>query len=129
MINGIEISNRAKIGSGLLIPHPQGIVIGGGVVIGKNATIQQGTTIGANIDKIINGKRYPNIGDNVLIGAGAKVLGPISIGDNSIIGANAVVTKDIPKNSIAVGIPARVIRVVEKPYPEFLKELRENKYD
>ncbi len=117
----IEISNTAEIGPGLAIPHGQCVVIGGNCIIGKNATIQQGVTIGANIDKERDGRRYPIIGDNVLIGAGAKILGPVKIDDNVIIGANAVVLKDIPMNSVAVGIPAAVIKTVKEPYPEFLE--------
>lgn len=120
LINNIEISYKAPIGPGLMIPHAQCIVIGGVSSIGKNVTIQQGVTIGANIEKEINGRKYPVIGSRVLIGAGAKIIGPISIGDNSIIGANAVVVSDIPKNSIAVGVPARVINTIEDNDPKFL---------
>lgn len=118
----IEISYKANIGPGMLIPHSQGIVIGT-CTMGKNVTIQQGVTIGANIEKIKDGKKYPTIGNNVLVGAGAKILGPIYIGDNSIIGANAVVVEDIPADSIVVGIPGKVIGEVKEPYPEMLKRI------
>jgi serine O-acetyltransferase len=121
--NNIEISYTATIGPGLLIPHGQCIVIGGSCIIGRNVTIQQGVTIGNNLDKNRDGKMQPIIGNNVLIAAGAKIIGPVTIGDNSIIGANSVVTSDIPMNSIAVGIPANVIKTVTIPYPEqILKE-------
>ncbi len=125
MLHSIEISYRAEIGPGFLIPHAQCIVIGASSIIGSNVTIEQGVTIGANIDKSEKGRRQPTIGDNVLIGAGAKILGPVSIGNNSIIGANAVVVSDIPADSIAVGIPAKVSGSVQEPYPEFLKRLKD----
>lgn len=102
--NSSEISSTAEIGPGLLLPHNQCIVIGGGK-LGKNVSVFQGVTIG--LKKKLN--EYPTIGDNVQIGAGAKILGNIKIGNNSRIGANAVVLKDVPNDSIAVGIPARVI--------------------
>lgn len=92
-----------------MIPHAQCIVIGP-ATIGKNVGISQGVTIGASFDKEQGGKKCAIIGDNVWIGAGAKILGPISIGNNTIIGANSVVVKDIPANSVAVGIPAKVIK-------------------
>ena len=104
IFNSIEISSTAEIGPGLLLPHNQCIVIGGGK-IGKNVSVFQGVTIG--LKKNLN--EYPTIGDDVQIGAGAKILGNIKIGDNSRIGANAVVLKDIPNDSIAAGIPAKVI--------------------
>lgn len=107
-INQIEIEYHAEIGPGLLIPHAQCIVIGP-ATIGKHVGISQGVTIGASFDKEKDGRKFAIIGDNVWIGTGAKVIGPVSIGKNSIIGANAVVVKDIPPNSIAVGIPAQVI--------------------
>ncbi len=114
ILNNIEISYQAEIGPGLLIPHAQCIVIGSFCIIGNNVTVQQGVTIGANLDKVKNGRKYPIIGDNVLLGAGAKIIGPVIIGENSIVGANSVVVKDIPKNSIAVGIPARVTGTVNE---------------
>jgi serine O-acetyltransferase len=121
--NTVEISNKAQIGYGLLIPHAQCIVIAAGAEIGNMVTIQQGVTIGGNLDEVKNERTKPVIGDNVLVGAGAKILGPVIIGDNCIIGANAVVVQDIPANSIAVGIPAKVVKTVTESYPELLKRL------
>lgn len=118
----IEIPYTAQIGEGFLIGHHEGVIINGDCIIGKNFTIQQGVTIGGNIGKIKEGRETPLIGDNVFIGAGAKVLGPIKIGDNSMIGANAVVIKNVPNDSVAVGIPAKVIKKVDKPYIEIEKE-------
>lgn len=109
LINGIDISHRAEIGYGLSIPHAQCIVLGD-AIIGNDVKIYQNVTLGASWDKEKGGRRYPTIGDNVKISAGAKIIGPVSIGKNSIIGANAVVVNDIPEDSIAVGIPAKVIR-------------------
>ena len=105
---GIEIHPGAKIGKGLFIDHGMGIVIGETAEIGDNCTIYQNVTLGGTgKDK---GKRHPTIGNNVLIGCGAKVLGPFSVGDNSKIAANAVVLTEVPDNSTAVGVPARVIK-------------------
>lgn len=119
----MEIPYTAEIGGGLYLPHPKCIIIHPKTIIGDNVTIFQGVTLGENL-KRQNGRSSPIIGNNVLIGAGAKVLGPVTIGENSMIGANAVVLKDIPKNSVAVGIPAKVIRKVEKSYFELEKESR-----
>ncbi len=111
---GIEIHPAAQIGKGLFIDHGCAVVIGETTIIGDNCTIYQGATLGGTGKHV--GKRHPTIGNNVMIGAGAKVLGPITIGDNSKVAAGAVVLKDIPENSTAVGIPARVVRgkTVEK---------------
>ncbi|MGJ7035743.1 serine O-acetyltransferase EpsC [Anoxybacillus eryuanensis] len=107
---GAEFCIGAKIGPGLIIRHPNGIVIGSGTVIGNNCTILQQVTLG---EKYGDGRdlhhRYPKIGDNVVISAGAKIIGGVHVGNNVTIGANAVVTKDVPSNSVAVGIPARII--------------------
>lgn len=104
---GIEIHPGATIGNGLFIDHGMGVVIGETAEIGDNVTIYHGVTLGGTgKDK---GKRHPTIGNNVIIGAGAKILGPINIGDNVKIGANSVVLKDIQKGATAVGIPARII--------------------
>ena len=113
-MTGIEIHPAAQIGKGLFIDHGCAVVIGETTIIGDNCTISQGATLGGTGQHI--GKRHPTIGNNVMIGAGAKVLGPITIGDNSKIAAGAVVLKDIPENSTAVGVPARVVRgkTVEK---------------
>lgn len=105
---GIEIHPGATIGKGLVIDHGMGVVIGETTEIGDNCTLYQGVTLGGTGKDV--GKRHPTIGNNVLVGAGAKVLGPIIIEDNSKVAANAVVLKDISENSTAVGIPARVVR-------------------
>ena len=106
---GIEIHPGATIGRRFVIDHGMGIVIGETAEIGDDVLIYQGVTLGGTgKDK---GKRHPTIGNNVLIGSGAKVLGPFTVGDNSRIAANAVVLKEIPPDSTAVGVPARVVRV------------------
>lgn len=105
---GIEIHPGATIGKGLVIDHGMGVVIGETTEIGDNCTLYQGVTLGGTGKD--QGKRHPTLGNNVLVGAGAKVLGPIVIQDNSKVAANAVVLKDIAENSTAVGIPARVVR-------------------
>ena len=108
MWTGIEIHPGAKIGRGLFIDHGTGVVIGETAEIGDNCTIYQGVTLGGTgKDK---GKRHPTLGNNVMVGAGAKVLGPIHIGDNVRIAAGAVVLHDIPADCTAVGVPARVVR-------------------
>lgn len=104
---GIEIHPGAKIGKGLVIDHGMGVVIGETAEIGDNVLIYHGVTLGGTgKDK---GKRHPTVGDNVIIGAGAKVLGPIYIGSNSKIGANSVVLKEVPEGATAVGMPAKNI--------------------
>lgn len=106
---GIEIHPGAQIGKGLFIDHGMGVVIGETTVIGDNCLLYQGVTLGGTgKDK---GKRHPTLGDNVMVGAGAKVLGPINIGNNVKVAANAVVLKDIPDNCTAVGVPARIARM------------------
>lgn len=105
---GIEIHPGAKIGKGLFIDHGMGVVIGETTEIGDNCTIYQGVTLGGTGKDV--GKRHPTIGDNVMIGAGAKVLGPVKVGSNSKIASNAVVIREVPENCTAVGIPARVVR-------------------
>lgn len=109
MFTGIEIHPGAKIGKGLFIDHGMGIVIGETTEIGDNCTIYQNVTLGGTGKE--KGKRHPTIGNNVLIGCGAKVLGPFKVGDNAKIAANAVVLYEVPDNSTAVGVPARVVRV------------------
>ena len=106
-LTGIEIHPGAQIGKCLFIDHGSAVVIGETSVIGDNCTIYQGVTLGGTGKNV--GKRHPTIGSNVMIGAGAKVLGPITIGDNAKIAAGAVVLKDVPANSTAVGIPARIV--------------------
>ena len=105
---GIEIHPGAKIGNGVFIDHGMGVVVGETAVIGNNVLLYQGVTLGGT--GIEKGKRHPSIGDNVVIGAGAKVLGNITIGENSYIGANAVVVKDVPPNSTVVGVPGRITK-------------------
>lgn len=105
---GIEIHPAVQIGKRFFIDHGTGVVIGETTVIGDNVTIYQGVTLGGTGKD--TGKRHPTIGNNVMIGAGAKVLGPLTIGDNSKIASGAVVLNDIPPNSTAVGVPARVVK-------------------
>lgn len=105
---GIEIHPGAKIGRRLVIDHGMGIVIGETAEIGDDCLIYHGVTLGGTGKD--SGKRHPTIGNNVLIGTGAKVLGPFKVGDNSRIAANSVVLSEIPPDSTAVGIPARVVR-------------------
>lgn len=103
----IEIHPGAKIGDGILIDHGSGVVIGETTIIGDRVTIYQGATLGATGNEK-NFKRHPTIGSDVVIGSGAKVLGPIQIGDNVKVGANSVVLDDVPSNSTAVGMPAKI---------------------
>jgi serine O-acetyltransferase len=113
IIFGIEIGLRCEIGEGLYLPHTVGTVIGANK-IGRNVIIFQGVTIGAKeLDLGYHPERRPSVGNNVTIGSGAKILGGIEIGNNVTIGANAVVTKSLPDNVIAAGIPARIIRTLE----------------
>lgn len=106
-VTGIEIHPGATIGKGLFIDHGMGCVIGETAEIGDNVTLYQGVTLGGTGKE--RGKRHPTVGDNVVIAAGAKVLGPISIGDNSKVGAGAVVIRPVPCNCTVVGVPGRVI--------------------
>lgn len=104
---GIEIHPGAKIGRGLVIDHGMGVVIGETAEIGNDVLIYHGVTLGGTGKQ--KGKRHPTVGDNVVIGSGAKVLGPILISNGAKIGSNAVVLRDVPENGTAVGIPARNI--------------------
>ena len=106
---GIEIHPGATIGKGLFIDHGTGVVIGETAEIGENCTIYQGVTLGGTGKD--HGKRHPTLGNNVMVGAGAKVLGPFKVGDNSRIAAGAVVLSEVPENSTAVGVPARVVKM------------------
>lgn len=106
---GVEIHPGATIGKGLVIDHGMGVVIGETTVIGDNCLIYQGATLGGTGKD--HGKRHPTLGNNVMVGAGARVLGPFTVGDNSRIAAGAVVLTEIPPNSTAVGVPARVVRI------------------
>lgn len=107
-LTGIEIHPAAKIGKGLFIDHGTGVVIGETAEIGDNCILYQGVTLGGTGKG--KGKRHPTLGNNVMVGCGAKVLGPFKIGDNVKIAANSVVLDAIPDNSTAVGAPARVVR-------------------
>tara|TARA_Y100001936_G_C16033723_1_gene647221 strand:+ start:805 stop:1383 length:579 start_codon:yes stop_codon:yes gene_type:complete len=123
-LTGIEIHPSAKIGKNLFIDHGMGVVIGETSDVGDDVTIYHGVTLGGispsiNSDQQRNVKRHPTIKNNVVIGSGAQILGPIIVGKNSKIGSNAVVTNDVPENAIMVGIPARNIGVSTdefKPY-------------
>jgi serine O-acetyltransferase len=105
---GIEIHPAAQIGKGLFIDHGMGVVIGETSIVGDNVTLFQGVTLGGTGKE--TGKRHPTLGDNIVVGAGAKILGNINIGSNSYIGANAVVLRDVPSNSTVVGVPGHVTK-------------------
>jgi len=107
-VTGIEIHPGAQIGKGFFIDHGNGVVIGETTIIGDNVTVYQGVTLGGTGKD--TGKRHPTIGNNVTIGAGAKVLGPFTVGDNSKIGASAVVLKEVPPNCTVVGNPGRIVK-------------------
>jgi len=115
---GIEIHPGATIGRRLVIDHGMGIVVGETAEVGDDVLLYQGVTLGGTgKDK---GKRHPTIGSNVLVGSGAKILGPFRVGDNSRIAANAVVLSEVPPNCTAVGVPAQVVRVNgEKPVADY----------
>ncbi|MBB2183792.1 serine O-acetyltransferase [Lachnospiraceae bacterium MD1] len=105
---GIEIHPGATIGKGLFIDHGHGVVIGETAIIGDNVTLYQGVTLGGTGKE--KGKRHPTIGNNVMISAGAKILGSFTIGENSKIGAGSVVLSEVPPNSTVVGVPGRVVK-------------------
>lgn len=106
---GIEIHPGATIGKGLFIDHGMGVVIGETAEIGDNCTLYQNVTLGGTGKD--TGKRHPTLGNNVLVGSGAKVLGPFRVGDNARIAAGAVVLSEVPDNATAVGVPAKIVRV------------------
>lgn len=106
---GVEIHPAATIGRRLVIDHGTGIVIGATAEIGDDCLLYQGVTLGGT--GISSGKRHPTLGNNVMVGSGAKVLGPILIGDNARVAANAVVLRDVPPNSTVVGVPGHIVRV------------------
>ena len=112
---GIEIHPGAKIGKGLFIDHGNGVIIGETAIVGNNVTLYQGVTLGGTGKE--KGKRHPTIGDNVMISAGAKVLGSFTVGENSKIGAGSVVLSEVPPNSTVVGVPGRVVRRDNKKVP------------
>jgi len=107
ILTGVEIHPGAVLGSGLFIDHATGVVIGETAEVGDDVTIFHGVTLGGT--GADTGKRHPTIGDRVIVGAGAKILGPIKIGDDSRIGANAVVVKEVPSSSVVVGVPGQII--------------------
>ena len=116
-LTGIEIHPKAKIGKNLFIDHGMGVVIGETSEIGDNVTIYHGVTLGGispsiDSDKQRNVKRHPTLKNNVVVGSGAQILGPITVGENAKVGANAVVTKDVPDNAVMVGIPAKNVGTV-----------------
>ncbi len=114
-LTGVEIHPGAKIGKGLFIDHGMGVVIGETSVIGDNVTLFQGVTLGGTGKQ--KGKRHPTLGNNVVVGTGACVLGDIHVGDNVSIGANAVVVRDVPANSTVVGVPGRIASREGKKVP------------
>ena len=123
IFTGIEIHPAAKIGPNFFMDHGLGIVIGETTEIGENVTIYQGVTLGGIMPSVENDlqrnqKRHPTIGNNVIIGSGAQILGPINVGDNARIGANSVVSKDVPSDVTVAGIPAR----------EFVKSTKSDKF-
>lgn len=107
ILTGVEIHPGAVLGAALFIDHATGVVIGETAEVGDDVTIYHGVTLGGSGND--TGKRHPTVGDRVIIGAGAKVLGPIKIGDDSRIGANAVVVKEVPSSSVVVGVPGQII--------------------
>ena len=123
-LTGIEIHPKAKIGKNLFIDHGMGVVIGETSEIGKNVTIYHNVTLGGiapsiNSNDQRNTKRHPTLEDNVVVGSGAQILGPIIIKKNSLVGANAVVTKDVPEKAVMIGIPAKNVGTTSgefKPY-------------
>src|SRR5437773_10136682 len=116
LFTGIEIHPAAKIGRGFFIDHGMGVVIGETTEIGDHVTLFQGVTLGGTGKE--RGKRHPTLGNHVVVGAGAKILGGIKIGDNVKIGANSVVLKSVPANSTVIGVPARVIKAQGERLPE-----------
>ena len=115
-LTGIEIHPSAKIGTGFFIDHGMGVVIGETAEIGDYVTLFQGVTLGGTGKE--RGKRHPTLGNHVVVGAGAKILGGIKIGDNVKIGANSVVLKNVPPNSTVIGVPARIIKSQGERLPD-----------
>ena len=123
-LTGIEIHPKAKIGKNLFIDHGMGVVIGETSEIGDNVTIYHMVTLGGispsiDSDNQRDIKRHPTLKDNVVVGSGAQVLGPVVIGENAKIGANAVVTKDVPENAVMVGIPAKNVGTTTKEFKPY----------
>ena len=123
-LTGIEIHPNAKIGKNLFIDHGMGVVIGETSDIGDNVTIYHMATLGGiapsiNSDNQRNVKRHPTLKENVVVGSGAQILGPVVVGKNAKIGANAVVTKDVPENAVMVGIPAKNVGTTTKEFKPY----------
>ena len=123
-LTGIEIHPKAKIGKNLFIDHGMGVVIGETSEIGDNVTIYHMVTLGGispsiDSDSQRNLKRHPTLKDNVVIGSGAQVLGPVIVGENAKVGANAVVTKNVPENAVMVGIPAKNVGTTTKEFKPY----------
>ena len=114
---GIEIHPGATIGEGLFIDHGSGVIIGETTVIGDNVTLYQGVTLGGTGKE--QGKRHPTLEDNVMVSAGAKILGSFTIGENSKIGAGSVVLEEVPPNCTVVGVPGRIVRMDNRKIPRF----------
>ena len=112
---GIEIHPGATIGKGLFIDHGSGVIIGETTIIGDNVTLYQGVTLGGTGKE--QGKRHPTLEDNVMVSAGAKILGSFTIGENSKIGAGAVVLKEVPPNCTVVGVPGRIVKMGDQKIP------------
>jgi len=119
-LTGIEIHPGATIGRRFFIDHGMGVVIGGTAEIGDDVTLYQGVTLGGTSWK--EGKRHPTLLNNVVVGAGAKILGPIIIGNNGKVGSNSVVVKDVPDNATAVGIPGKIVKAKPKDFDDSRKD-------
>jgi len=124
-VSGIEIHPGARIGRGFFIDHGMGVVIGETSEIGDNCTLYHGVTLGGT--SWAKEKRHPTLGNNVIIGSGAKVLGPFTVGDNSKIGSNSVVVKEVPPNATVVGVPGRVVLINERKPEDSRVDLQHDK--
>ncbi len=120
-ITGIEIHPGATIGKNLFIDHGMGVVIGETTIIGDNCILYQGVTLGGTGKD--HGKRHPTLGDNVLVGAGAKILGPFKVGNNVRVAAGAVVLDEVPDDATAVGVPARIVKIGSKKLTSELDQI------
>ena len=108
-LTGVEIHPAAKIGRRLVIDHGTGIVIGATAEIGDDCLLYQGVTLGGTGKDV--GKRHPTLGNNIMVGCGAKILGPFKVGDNARIAANSVVLREVPENATVVGVPGRIVKI------------------
>lgn len=123
-LTGIEIHPGASIGKDLFIDHGMGVVIGETCEIGDNVLIYQGVTLGGTGKGTGGKRRHPSIGNNVMIGAGVKILGPFHVGDNARIGAGSVVLQEVPDNCTVVGVPGRIVNRKEQPAADCLDQIR-----